>query len=283
MELEGETQCKLDQVSWVNQLGQEVEIQDVLGSQEDRSSKVGKQEKHGNDILSRHGDESEELPYDSSENCSSIVSAMSPKNEEYLTATSCNEDVESVKHTECCDTVSDNKDLDSKFTTKAAKLKRRRSHSESDSTDIESVPSLRSRLSKKNILKKLKTMSSDESGPSRKLTDSSSVKIGEDNDFETPKTRRNAGKRKGSDLSDDQDLYSSCFSTNDQTVSSSNRDAKESLKSKKRQTKKAADVNVEVSARKGKTTTKKRIRKRQVKATSKTTPDGLEGKQIKRE
>ena len=193
-----------------------------MAIQEGGGSKVKKEDVFENDVLPMHGVESEQVPNDSSENCS-ISSGLSPKVEQFKVS-SCSEDVESGK---ICETATNNKDLGAKSTScKTSKSKRRRSHSESDSTDIDSIPSLRSRLSKKNILKKPKTVSGEETAGNRKETDSIVERIGDDNDFESPKARKNTAKRKGSDLSDDQDLYTSVFSTSSETAPSSTRDAR---------------------------------------------------------
>lgn len=273
---EGDTHHKHDQISWVNELGNTIEIQDFLAFQDGGSAKVKKEDEQDNDILSRHGGEIEHVPNDSSESCS-IASGMSPKGEE-LKASICSENVESRKHMNIRETVSNSKDLDTKPTgSTMSKSKRRRSHSESDSTDIDSIPSLRDRLSKKSTLKKPKTVPAEETTGNRKETDVIIERIGDDKDFESPKARRNAGKRNGSDLSDDHDLYTSVFSTSSETAPSSTRDAKEGLNSRKRKTKKT-DTKVDVSEGKVKNPTKKRIYKRRVKATTKTTAHILEGK-----
>ena len=141
----------------------------------------------------------------------------------------------------------------------------------------DSVP-LSSRLSKRNAPKKVKTASGDEAACQRKGTDLIAVKIGGDNDFESPKAGRSAaGKRKGSDLSDDQDLLTSVFSTDRRTSSTSNREAKAGLNSKKRRTKKAC-ARADVSERKVVKPAKKRITKRQMKSSNRTTAETLEGK-----
>ncbi|XP_078349986.1 uncharacterized protein LOC144634825 isoform X2 [Oculina patagonica] len=274
VESEGDTPHKHDQISWVNKLGNKIEIQDVLAFQEGESSKVKKEDEHDNDILLRGGDEIKHVPSDSSESCS-IASGLSPKSEEFK-ASLCSEDVESWRHLKNCETVSHSKDLDTRSTgTTTSKFKRRRSQSESDSTDIDSIPSLRNRLSKRNTLKKPKTLPDEETTGNRREIDVIIERTGDDKDFESPKARRNVGKRKGSDLSDDQDLYTSVFSTTSETAASSNQDAKEGLNSKKRKTKKT-DTRVDVSERKVKNPAEKRIYKRRVKATTKTTADVLE-------
>ena len=146
-----------------------------------------------------------------------------------------------------------------------------------DATEVNSVP-LSSRMSKRNALKKVKTASGDEAACQRKGTDLIAVKIGDDNDFESPKAGRSAtGKRKGSDLSDDQDLLTSVFSTDSQTSSTSNREAKAGLNSKKRKTKKGG-TKADVSERKVLKPAKKRIIKRQMKSANSTTAEAFEGK-----
>ena len=145
-----------------------------------------------------------------------------------------------------------------------------------DSTDVDSGP-LCCRLSKKNTCKKPRTASDDQATGERKGTDSIAVRIGDDDDFESPKAARNAtGKRKGSELSDDQDLLTSVLSTDSQSSSTSNREAKEDVNSKKRKTKKA-DSTVDVSKRKVVKPAKKRITKRLVKTANRTTAEALEG------
>lgn len=145
-----------------------------------------------------------------------------------------------------------------------------------DSTDVDSVPPC-CRLSKKNTSKKPRTASDDQVTGEGKGTDSIAVRIGDEDDFESPKAARNAaGKRKGSELSDDQDLLTSVLSTDSQTSSTSNREAKEDLNSKKRKTKKA-DSTVDVSKRKVVKPAKKRITKRLVKTVNRTTAEALEG------
>lgn len=295
----GDTQHKLDQISLVTEDGNKVKIEDVLPFQEDGSSKVKTEDEPvDNDILSKHADESEQAPNDSSEN-SSITFGFSPKGEEFKANFSnedvdsdrsgfsvkkeefkpSNEGIEARKQIKTCENVSSSKELDVKSTeSTTGKFKRRRFHeSESDSTDADSIPSLRLRLSKKTTLKKPKTVPGEETEGKRKETDSVSVRIGDDNDFESPKARRNTGKRKGSDLSDDQDLLTSVFSTSSETAPSSSRDAKEGLNSRKSKTKKT-DTKGDVSKRMVKNQPKKRICKRKVKATAKTTADVLEGK-----
>ena len=265
--------------------------------QEGGSTKVKTEDEPDNDILSRHEGESENAPKDSSEN-SGITSGFSPKGEELKASIlsedvdgdrsgfsvkkeefkPSNEDIESRKHIKTCENVSNyGKELAVKSTESTiGKFKRRRfRESESDSADADSIPSLRFRLSKKTNLKKPKTVPGEETEGKRKETDSINLRIGDDNDFESPKARRNTGKRKGSDLSDDQDLLTSVFSTSSETAPSSSRDAKEGLNSRKRKTKKT-DTKEDVSNRMIKNQPKKRIYKRKVKATAKT--DVLEGK-----
>ena len=146
-----------------------------------------------------------------------------------------------------------------------------------DATEGDSIP-LGSRLSKRNALKKVKTASGDEAACQRKENDLITVRIGDDNDFESPKSGRSAaGKRKGSDLSDDQDLLTSVFSTDSKASSTSNREAKAGLNSKKRRTNKAG-ARADVSERKVLKPAKKRITKRQMKSANRTTAETLEGK-----
>ena len=145
-----------------------------------------------------------------------------------------------------------------------------------DSTDVDSVPHC-CRLSKKNACKKPRTASDDQATGERKGTDSIAVRIGDDDDFESPKAARNAtGKRKGSEVSDDQDLLTSVLSTDSQSSSTSNREAKEDVNFKKRKTKKS-DSTVDVSKRKVVKPAKKRITKRLVKTANRTTTESLEG------
>ena len=348
-ESEGGTCGKPDQISWVNDPGSD--NQEVLTFQGGESSKVEKPGEHDNGALSRHRDGRNHLPNGPTENYS-IVTGLCSRREEYR-ATICSEEAGPLKSVKNCDSV-DTKST--AFTT--SESKRRRSASESDSSDLETM-SLRARLSKKsalkkqktasdneatgrgkkfasitdftevdliplsslvskksaltnpnaesddgatgkgkgensttevdsiplncrlamkNALKKPKTVSGDEAASQRKGTDSVADRIGDDNDFESPKAGRGAaGKRKGSDLSDDQDLLTSVFSTDCQTSSTSNREAKVGLNTKKRKTKKAG-VKADVSERKALKPAKKRITKGQTKSANRTTAEALEGK-----
>ena len=142
-----------------------------------------------------------------------------------------------------------------------------------DATEVDSI-SLSSGLSKRNAVEKVKPASGDEAACQRKGADSIAVRAGDDSDFESPKAgRSSAGKRKGSDLSDDQDLLTSVFSTDSQNSSTSNREARVGLNSKKRRTKKA-----DVSERKVLKPARKRITKRQMKGADRPTAEALEGK-----
>ena len=155
------------------------------------------------------------------------------------------------------------------------KSKRPRSNSESDSDDSDSIPSLHSCLTKKlkTSLTKQQSVPVSESGNNRKQQSSlDSVHIAEDNDFETPKVRRNVEKRKGSDLSDDEEL---CSSKHSQAVMSF--DVEEDLCSEKKTSQ--ATVAGETSKRKSRKPVKRKINKRPLKTASKMACDILEGKQ----
>lgn len=278
-ELQDDAQGKHDQISWINQFGKEMEIQDVVSFHEGDDSviKVMKQDEHDKNALKMDGNAENEQS--SSENYRNACCAC-PKHEDELEATSRSEDSKSSKDLKNNEAVSNNKASDSKSSAStSSKLKRRRSFSESDTTDTDSVPSLRSRISKKNTVKKQKAVSSDESGDNRKEIASVKDKAGDDNDFETPKVRRNTRKRKGSDLSDDQELFSSVFATNSETSSSAKPNAKDGANSKKRKTKKV-EAKGEALERKATNLTRKRITRRQAKPANKTTVRNLEGKRL---
>lgn len=167
------------------------------------------------------------------------------------------------------------KDKGSNSSVFGTKSKRRRSNSESVSDDSDSIPSLHSRLTKKlkTSLTKQRSVPVSESGNNRKQESSlDSVHVAEDNDFETPKVRRNVEKRKGSDLSDDQEL---CSSKHSQVVMSF--DVKEDLCSKKKTSQ--ATVAVQTSKKKSRKPVKRKIKKRPLKTASKMACDILEGKQ----
>lgn len=153
-----------------------------------------------------------------------------------------------------------------------ANLKRPRSNSESDS---ELPPSLRSRLAKKSYLKRQKTVNVNQDKDKRRESDADGALFVEDNDFETPKVKRNVEKRKGSDLSDDQGVCSR-MSTCDQSGSSTS--VEEELNYKK--SRKASRVNMTSEAALRSQTSKpvkKKLKKRQVTTSSKATSDILEG------
>ena len=150
-------------------------------------------------------------------------------------------------------------------------LKRLRSSSESDS---ELPPSLRSRLAKKASLKRQKTVNVNQDKDKRKESDADSALFVEDNDFETPKVKRNAEKRKGSDLSDDQEVCSR-MSTFEQSESSNSVEKELSYKRRKAS---RANMTSEASL-KSQTSklVKKKLKKRQLTTSSKATSDILEG------
>ena len=276
-ELQVDAQGKHDQISWINQFGKEMEIQDVVSFHEGDSVKGMKQDEHDKNVLKMDGNAENEQS--SSENYRNAYGA-SPKHEDELEATSRSEDSKSSKDLKNNEAVINNKASDSKSTAStSSKLKRRRSFSESDTTDTDSVPSLRSRISKKNTVKNQKAVSSVESGGNRKEIASVKDKTGDDNDFETPKVRRNTRKRKGSDLSDDQELFSSVFATNSETSSSAKPNAKDGANSKKRKTKKV-EAKGEALERKATNLARKRITRRQAKTANKTTVRNLEGKRL---
>ena len=164
------------------------------------------------------------------------------------------------------------RDKGSNSTSSGTKSKRPRSNSESDS---DSMPSLHTRIKNKYkaSLTEQQTVPVTESGDNRKELSSDSEHIGEDNDFETPKVRRSVEKRKGSDVSDDQEL---CSSMHNQAVVSS--DVKEGLASKKRKTSEATEA-VATSKRKSRKSVKRKINKRPLKTASKMPCDILEGEQ----
>ena len=150
-------------------------------------------------------------------------------------------------------------------------LKRLRSSSESDS---ELPPSLRSRLAKKASLKKQRTVNVNQDKDKRKESGADSALFVEDNDFETPKVKRNAEKRTGSDLSDDQGGCSR-MSTCEQSGSSNS--VEKGLSYKRR---KAIRANITSEASLKSQTNKpvkKKLKKRQVTTSSKATSDILEG------
>ena len=152
-------------------------------------------------------------------------------------------------------------------------LKRLRSSSESDS---ELPPSLRSRLAKKASLKKQRTVNVNQDKDKRKESGADSALFVEDNDFETPRVKRNAEKRTGSDLSDDQGVsLCSHMSTCEQSGSSTSVEKKLSYKRRK-----ASRANMTSEAwLKSQTSkpVKKKLKKRQVRTSSKATSDILEG------
>lgn len=150
-------------------------------------------------------------------------------------------------------------------------LKRLRSSSDSDS---ELPPSLRSRLAKKASLKRQKTVNVNQDKDKRKESDADSALFVEDNDFETPKVKRNAEKRKGSDLSDDQEVCSR-MSTFEQSESSNS--VEKELSYKRRKASRAnmtSEASLKSQTRK---LVKKKLKKRQLTTSSKATSDILEG------
>lgn len=152
-----------------------------------------------------------------------------------------------------------------------ANLKRPRSNSESDS---ELPPSLRSRLAKKASLKRQKTVNVNQDKDKRKESDADSALFVEDNDFETPKVKRNAEKRTGSDLSDDQGVCSR-MSTCEQPGSSNSVEKELSYKRRKAS---RANMTSEASLKSHTSKpVKKKLKKRQVTTSSKATSDILEG------
>ena len=152
-----------------------------------------------------------------------------------------------------------------------ANLKRLRSSSESDS---ELPPSLRSRLAKKASLKRQKTVNVNQDKGKSKESGADSALFVEDNDFETPKVKRNAEKRSGSDLSDDQGVCSR-MSTCEQLGSSTSVEKQLSYKRRKAST---ANITSEASLKShASKPVKKKLKKRQVTTSIKATSDILEG------
>ena len=150
-------------------------------------------------------------------------------------------------------------------------LKRLRSSSESDS---ELAPSLWSRLAKKASLKRQKTVNVNQDEDKRKESDTDSALFVEDNDFETPKMKRNTEKRTGSDLSDDQGVCSR-MSTCEQLGSSTSVEKQLSYKRRKAST---ANITSEASLKShASKPVKKKLKKRQVTTSIKATSDILEG------
>ena len=150
-------------------------------------------------------------------------------------------------------------------------LKRLRSSSESDS---ELPPSLWSRLAKKASLKRQKTVNVNQDKDKRKESDTDSALFVEDNDFETPKMKRNTEKRTGSDLSDDQGVCSR-MSTCEQLGSSTSVEKQLSYKRRKAST---ANITSEASLKShASKPVKKKLKKRQVTTSIKATSDILEG------
>jgi len=152
-----------------------------------------------------------------------------------------------------------------------ANLKRPRSNSESDS---ELPPSLRSRLAKKASLKRQKTVNVNQDKDKRKESGADSALFVEDNDFETPKVKRNTEKRTGSDLSDDQGVCSRML-TCEQSGSSTSVEKELSYKrTKASRTNMTSDASLKSQTSKP---VKKKLKKRQVTTSSKSTSDILEG------
>ena len=167
--------------------------------------------------------------------------------------------------------VSDKADSIKSSSSITANLKRPRSSSESDS---ELPPSLRSRLAKKASLKRQKTVNVNQDKGKSKESGADSALFVEDNDFETPKVKRNAEKRTGSDLSDDQGGCSR-MSTCEQSGSSN---SVEKELSHKRRKAIRANITSEASLKSQTSkTVKKKLKKRQVTTSSKATSDILEG------
>ena len=252
-----------DQTTCVKQLDEKHDTQGVLSPKEET-------QEGDRSIASIGADESENEACSSTDACN--FSSSTSVEKENLKATSDKED-KALKPINILETII--KDKGSNPSVSSTKSKRPRSNSESDSDDSDSIPSLHSRLRKKlkTSLTKQQSVPVLESGDNSKQQSSlGSVHIGEDNDFETPKVRRNVEKRKGSDLSDDQEL---CLSKHSQAVMSF--DVEEDLCSEKKTSQ--ATVAVETSKRKSRKPVKRKINKRPLKTASKMACDILEGKQ----
>jgi len=264
--LNNKSEQREGQMPCAEQLDKKVDIQDNLESQRAVSSQEGKEECDSSNVST--------CVEDRNVDCTSFVtysydiaSNTSPKNDE-LNTTDIQEDktVKGINHHETV--IKDKEDNTKTSESTTSKLKRQRSNCQSDSEDSDSIPSLRSRLAKKKFLKTQKIIHAIETRDKKKESDVDSVQIGEDNDFETPRPRRNVEKRKGSDLSDDQDLSSVSSMCNQTNV-------KEGLCAKKRKTGKA-NASADKANRKTSKPAEKKISKRQVKTTSKTTSAILE-------
>lgn len=256
---------KKDDTSCANQCSQKIETRDVVPPYE--SENGSKQDGHDKNILKRR--ENVDNEQRSSQNDISVGS-VSATMEDVPQVTSCSDDVNFSKDIMNNEAVQDTeKNKSGSIVSNSSKLKRSRSFSESDTTDSDSVLCLRSRISKYNAVKKQKAVSNDESGGKGKAIAPVIDEAEDDNDFETPKVRRNTAKRKGSDLSDDQDLYSSAFSTDGKTSSSVKPEAKGTINSRKRRTNQAETKGKALG---GKATNlkRKRVTKRQAKTVNQT-------------
>ena len=262
VKLAEESEQAHDQTTCVKLRDEKHDTQGVL------SPKEGTQE-GDRSIALRGADESENEACSFTDACN-FSSCTFPRKEN-LKATHDKED-KALKHINSLETII--KDKGSNSSESGAKSKRPRSNSESDSDDSDYIPSLHSRLKKKlkASLAKHQSVPVSESADNRKDSGLDSVHIAEDNDFETPKVRRNVEKRKGSDLSDEQEL---CSSKLNQAVMNS--DVKEDLCSKKKTSQ--ATMVVQTSKRKSRKPVKRKVNKRSLRAASKMACDILEGKQ----
>lgn len=267
-----ETDGRNEDISCVNQFSPKIETHDVVPLHE--SENGSKQDEYDQKILKRRGNEDNEQGWSQNDISADSVSVTK---EDVPQVASCSDGFNSLKDVTNVEAVKDTqKNKSESIVSNSSKLKRRRSFSESDTTNSDSVPCLRSRISKYKTVKKQRAVSNDESGDKRKaiaLVD----RTEDDNDFETPKVRRNTAKRKGSDLSDDQDLFSSAFSTDNETSSNVKPDAKGTINSKKRRTN---QVEIKGKALSGKAANlaRKRVTTRQAKTVNGTAVTDLEGK-----
>lgn len=265
-----ETDGRNEDISCVNQFSPKIETHDVVPLHE--SENGSKQDEYDQKILKRRGNEDNEQGWSQNEISADSVSVTK---EDVPQVASCSDGFNSLKDVTNVEAVKDTqKNKSESIVSNSSKLKRRRSFSESDTTNSDTVPCLRSRISKNKTVKKQRAVSSDESGGKRKaiaLVD----RTEDDNDFETPKVRRNTAKRKGSDLSDDQDLFTSAFSTDDETSSNVKPDAKGTINSKKRRTN---QVEIKGKALSGKAANlaRKRVTTRQAKTVNGTAVTDLE-------
>lgn len=267
-----ETDGRNEDISCVNQFSPKIETHDVVPLHE--SENGSKQDEYDQKILKRRGNEDNEQGWSQNDISADSVSVTK---EDVPQVASCSDGFNSLKDVTNVEAVKDTqKNKSESIVSNSSKLKRRRSFSESDTTNSDSVPCLRSRISKNKTVKKQRAVSNDESGDKRKaiaLVD----RTEDDNDFETPKVRRNTAKRKGSDLSDDQDLFTSAFSTDNETSSNVKPDAKGTINSKKRRTN---QVEIKGKALSGKAANlaRKRVTTRQAKTVNGTAVTDLEGK-----